>query len=622
MVLTIFSAYSVSAEIMLSQPKSIYNLGENLVLTAEVSAIKSGFLEINLECGENKVNLYNSILTSKKTELNIPLKRNYIGSLKGNCDVAASYSGELSKTAGFKISDSINLITNIDKLNAEPGDNIIVNGEAIKENEVNAAGFVELSISETNLNVLKSFDKGKFSINLTLPKDIEGKSYVVNVRAYEKIDDEITNEGKASINLNVKKQPSKIDIAIDEQSVKPGANVSFRATIYDQSKYEILGDISIVILDPEEEIVMSKAVKSGEKNIFDINNSYSAGYWTIQASSLGISSKRLFYVEENEEADFSMDNATLIITNIGNVPYKKTVQIAIGNELVIRQMDLDVGEISKYRLAAPDGNYRVSVTDGTKTREFGEISLTGNVIGLMDIRNQAGALGRYPIVWIFLILVFGLFVLMIINKMVNRKHRGFSKEKMDKDKRGEIGVPEAVSGDAQHTLVLKGNKEESAVLSLKLKSNVDKSLIDDIINEVKNNKGIIYKAENDLTGIFTPAITKTFDNEVKAVNAAKKIEELLKKRDINFGIGINTGDIIAKKEGNGLKFTSLGNTLSLARKMAGLSDRQTLLSENSSKKARNLVKTEKKGEFYVISRIVDRDLNKKFVDNFLKRQQK
>ena len=613
-------SFFVSAEIIFSQPSQIYNLGENLEFSVEVNEIKEGFLELNLICNGNDKNIYNSILQAEKVDLNIPLTHTYIGELNGDCNIRAVYSGEESSSSDFKISKDIIVIVNLDRINLNPGEGMYIKGEATKENNAPVNGFVEAEISEKNIKSVGKVEDGIFNINFSIPSNIKGGEYAIIIKVYEKSGEDITNIGKTEKILNVKNEPSKIDISIDSQSINPGGELVFTPILYDQADYQLSGNMKVLIKDPSEEIFIEKNVASGEQVSIEIENDFVAGYWTIEANSLGVKGKRLFYVEENEKAEFILENATLIITNIGNVPYKKAIQILIGENIEIREVDLDLGESRRYRLVAPEGLYNIKVTDGTETLEFGEISLTGNVIGVQDIRKTVGALGRYPIVWLFLILVFGLFILLLVNKVAKRKFIGYKPSRIvEKDKKAAMTIP-MEEGSAEHTLVLKGNKEEAGVLAVR----TDKQT--GFENIIRSKKGVIYKTGEFVLGIFTPSMTKTTNNEVLASKAALEIEKQIKDVDKDFGIGVNTGNIIMKKEGSGIRFTSLGSTINIAKKLATVAKNDVFVSEEVSKKGRNLIKTEKHQKdgqvVYKIMRIIDREINKKFVDDFLKKQKK
>jgi hypothetical protein len=626
----------VKAEIMISQPKLIYNLGDNLGMGIEISEIKVGYLEVNLECGSSML-IDRSTPSSTKKDINLPLTPSYIGELRGNCYVSASYGGETTRSPAFKISDKINVVANPDKISLNPGDNVKISGEAVKENGEAVDGFVEVSLDGTDTRVLKSFTNGKFDINLSIPGNVVGKDYTINILVYEKTGDDVLNSGLLRISTRVRQEPTKIEIAIDKQAIKPGANLTFRPILYDQSNFEVDGDIKIDVKNALDEKYSEKLVKSGEEITLKFDNNASAGYWKIEASSLNLSAKRLFYVEEFEKAEFKIINDTLLITNIGNVPYRKTVQITIGDSIEVREMDLDIGESKKFRLLAPDGNYKVSVTDGSEIVTLSGVSLTGNAVGVADIKKQLGLISRYPIVWLFLIVVFGLFILMIFER-VSRKTRNA----------GEVGNQEGVkvrtvnnewkdvrtidgAKSAEHSLVLHGQKEDSSIVVLRVKNPgvlgnaIAGETIDKAIGKIDENKGSLYKAGDNLVGLFVPSLTKTFKNDVTAVRVAGEIAEHISmhnkkfKEKIEFGIGVNSGEIATKIESGKLKFTSLGNTLNLAKKIAEQAGNSVLISDATNRRVSSDVKTEKKGEYFSIVRMLDREKHKAFIDGFLKR---
>ena len=129
-----------------------------------------------------------------------------------------------------------------------------------------------------------------------------------------------------------------------------------------------------------------------------------------------------------------------------------------------------------------------------------------------------------------------------------------------------------------------------------------------------------------VVGIFTPQITKTFKNADTAVKTAESVMDVLMKYNqthsfkADVGIGVHSGEIIVDSKG---KFTSLGNTLILAKKLADFSNQEILLSKEIRAKLGGEYKAEKKFQdginFYVLTRVHDRSGHKKFVQGFLKR---
>lgn len=634
-------AYSASAGVSFTnQPNSVYSIND--LLKVIISTTGTGDLQVNLVCdsGSKVIFLPSSINNSQESKVySRYLINSYLDGIKGNCILEANFNSEKSSSYPFKISDSIETIVNINPTSVKPGENINIKGTAVKENSQNLEGFVELKIDAAGIDVVNSVKAGEIEANLSLPENLKAGEYKLEIITYDEFQDEIANYDKKEIILNLIQEPKKIDIAADKQSIVPGESIKIKPTIYDQANEEVQGDIKLEIIDADGRVYFSKLLKTGEEEL-KLPENASIGYWKIQASYLGLTSQRLLYVEALQKAKFEVINDTLIITNVGNSVYRKSVQIAIGNEVEIKELELKAGEIKRFKLLAPDGNYKVSVSDGQEALTQNDMSLTGNVIGIADINKQISLFNKYPIVWLFLIVVFGLFILMMTERVVKRKFYGFASDKkenkaVEKKQEAKISVKDfSITQDvrrAEHSLVMNGKKEEASVVVVKIKNpevmknSLAKENIEKAVEKINRGKGSLYRTGENIMGIFTPSLTKTFKNDLLAVKTASEIASHLNEHNkkfkdkIEFGIGIHSGDIAANVEKGKLKFTALGNTLSLAKKVADTAKNEVLLSNDSNKKVMSEVKTEKLGEFHSIKRIVDREQHKAFLDNFLKR---
>jgi len=208
-----------------------------------------------------------------------------------------------------------------------------------------------------------------------------------------------------------------------------------------------------------------------------------------------------------------------------------------------------------------------------------------------------------------------------------------SKEEPEKKMKNVKGA--VVPSQANQVLVLKGHKSNAAILVLKIKNKIgkhEKESLEKAIEHVYNKKGAVYEQGDFIFIVFSPLMTKTTKNEVEAAKVAQKIINVLKehnrkfKNKIDFGIGINSGEIINKIEDGKLKFTALGNFVVIAKRLASNSDRQVLVTKNSYEKGISEIKAEKiklsEGEVYEVRRVVDSENNKKFIKGFLDRQKK
>jgi len=120
-------------------------------------------------------------------------------------------------------------------------------------------------------------------------------------------------------------------------------------------------------------------------------------------------------------------------------------------------------------------------------------------------------------------------------------------------------------------------------------------------------------------------VTKTFRNDPIAIKVASEIASHLNEHNkkfkdkIEFGIGVNSGEIVASVGKDKLNFTAIGNALSTAKRIADSAEGSVLISEATNKKVMSEVKTEKKGDYYSIKKIIDREQYKGFLDGFMKR---
>lgn len=636
----------VSAEILLSQPEVIYNLGDtlNVEATVEPSQYVSDFFELNLVCNKESKNIHREHLTLDKGEKkaissSLALTVSFLGNVSGNCSIQAKIGGEEAKSQGFKISGKIDVIINLDTINIEAGQKILLKGSALKENGKKVNGFVEISVLGTDVSITRTVTEGEFEAEFLFPGNAKSGSYTLNAKAYEKSQGQETNTGVSQITLNVKKKASKIEIAVSQQNLLPGNSIIFSPIIYDQANEKAEGEVSVKLSDPFDSIILQKILKSGEEETVFLETNSTPGYWTIEVASADLKAKRLFYVDELERASFEIVNDTLIIRNIGNVVYDKALQISIGQVTEIKNINLDVNGEKKLRLLAPDGQYSVRITDGADEIMVSGVSLVGKVVGIEDLKKGLAISTRYPIVWLFLVAVFGLFIVMLLKKVVKKKFVSrvpeFEEVKEIKKEKGKLRViPSGRVERAEHALVLHGRKENTGILTINLKSLKEArkkagEMINEITRKIVDSRGVIYEGEDYIIGIFSSPTTKSFENEIIAVKVAEDIATALKrynmrsKLKIDYGIGVNSGELIVKKEQDKLKFTTIGNTINLGRKIASLAKDEMLLSEEIQKRVANVVRADKEiregVNVYHIKSIIDREKNKKFITNFLDR---
>jgi len=634
----------VSAEMYISEPDPVYNYGDELNFNVRIFEEGDGPFEIRLVCGSDEKSLvYDSQLVvedNKTVEKSYTLSNDFLKDMDGIYNIEASYNNESVKGSDFEITRDIEVSLGRDRIVRKVGDVVEIYGDAVKENGDDVDGFLNFSLKEADLNLIREVRGGDFFIDFTLPV-VEPGNYSMKFNVYEK-DGEITNYGTGSIPLTVEQTATNLEI-ISNESVVPGENFVLMSVILDQVGEIMEGEIGLIIMGKEESIYQD-IVDSGDEVSLPVSNTEEPNFWQIEANGSGLGDRKVVDVEELEKANFDIRNETLHIENIGNVEYQRSIKVLIGDEKVVKNINLGVGDSMALKLSAPEGEYNVTATDGMETFS-GFIYLTGQVVGVDEFRESAGLIAKYPVVWTFLILVLGGLIFVLSKKMVRKKSYSYPVENDSKERKksshnmqkeeGEkssdgldekqkvLDVTDKKVNYAEHSLVLNGSKEDVAVLTLRIDNGNDKGKIKEIIDMINENNGAAYETSDYLFGIFSSLTTKTFENEMLAIDTAKKIKEGIKDdEEIKYGVGLNSGQLILEKK-DILKFTNVGSTINMAKKVAGLADSEILLSDDFYKKVGSEIKAEKENrkgmQVYNVKKVGDRKKYKKFINEFLER---
>ncbi len=675
-IFTIFLINCVSAGIYFSQSEQTYNIGDIFSISIDVEPINHGFLSIELVCDGDELNIFNGIPVEGNAKIEFPLTNNYIENMSGVCYLIGKYGGEEKQSREFKISNELNVQLDIDSIFAKPEEEIILSGTAKRLNGAGVNGRAEIRIiglttieepaetneSETNETQETSsinydsgiyygrVEEGNFLINFTLLKETPASDYTIEVEVYEIGDDgKRASYGTAIANLKVSSILTKIDIALSEQSVNPGIEFDFKPRF--QTGKNINDDVSVIIRDSESNRVFERIVKSGETINYNIPGNMTSGYYEIEASKGDISNIKKFYIKEKAIASFELTNETVLVTNTGNIPYKKDIQIELNGKPFVKKIDLELGEIQEFRLSGSNEEYDIKISDGDTEISQTGVVLTGHAIGVKEIRQGANIALKTPIVWIlFIILLAGILFFIFRNSLKKKSFAyPFKKNKKIKDltkkpveikpvkedkkikevqKSGALVAP----NHAEQVLVLNGQKNKASVLVLKIKnklSDISKQSLEKSIEPVYEKRGAVYEQGDFIYIIYSPLMTRTFNNEAIAARTAEKIKKVLQEHNkkfkdkIEFGIGINSGDIINKVENKKLKFTALGNLISNAKKLADSSNEQILITKEAYEKNMTEIKADKKEiqgkSVYEVRAVIDRGSNSKFIEGFLER---
>lgn len=641
----LFSSFA-SAEIIIGETNQIYNIADPFSLSVRLLPARdtSDFFIASLICGEKEIELYKVPYELKAgTEQQILISATFskflISDSIGECFIKAKYGGEEISSQKFQLTNQIDLSINIEGLSFDPGNSIVITGEAAKANQAQLNGFVEILVEELNINFATQITEGTFTINFTLPDNVKAGLYTVNARAYEKDQlGNILNEGQDSTTLKVKQIIKGLTIAINEQSIFPRSELVYNPVIYDQAQDPVAANAEISIYRPDGSLLENKLVNTGQSYSLTIESNFPPGNWKIEGKSNGFTASTSFFVEELREISFSISetNKTLTVTNTGNIPYTGPVEISIGSVHEIRNIEnLKVGESKSFKLSAPDGEYGIQVKYETDWKDLGTLALTGRAISIDDIASSTrGKLIFFSILIIALIIA----ALIVYLYRKNKNSRNLNKEtniiSRSVTEKTKISPTTPMR---ESDIITKGERQESGVLALKINnpdvlapssSEAVKSL-ESTFWKIKETGAKIYSDGDYRIIIAAPILLKNKDSSITIMQIANLLERSLSGHNrrssskIDFGIGLHLGDLIVEGKDGRFRFASVDNTIGKAKKLAQTAKEQVLISETARSKTAGKIKTTRVEDrkSWQLDRVIDRSEHQDYVSRVVKRQQ-
>lgn len=674
---------TVSAEIVFSQPSSLYNFGSELSSQVQITAINPGYLDINLFCNGVEKNLYHNVPDSKTITLKRSLTPAYIGNLTGSCFLSALYGSDSGQSASFVISNQIRVTLSTSQQDYEAGKVMLIKGQAVKENGVNlgtpSQGFIDIYLGD-EIKASDTISNGIFSINFTIPETTHAGNYSLKILVYDKDSQgNILNQGEQSLNIGIIQKPAKINLAIESTSLIPGNNLTLIPFLYDLAGDEMNYPILLQVKDSFEGVLYQGIINSNQNFILQTKTNTAPGNLKIIAQKDEIIAEKDINVLELYKLNAELQNQTLVLTNIGNMPYNRIMQFQIGNETVMKEVVLGLNETEEYDISAPDGTYDVKIKDdNSEILSAPGMSITGDVISV----QEAGArinnfITEYPAVWLFVLVVVLGFLYSWFRKYQGTRFLGPFHEKINrislKEKRAsmqfvlpkrekleqtqfqqrdsykkinivnvkniktnqnieKININGSIT-QAEQVSSLQGQKQQVSVIAIKIKSGklfgMAKENIAKALEYAYDKKGASYISGDYILVLFSELLTKNKNNESTAINVAKDIEKFLEghnrkfRDELTYGIGVNCGQLIIKVENNILRFVSIEKTIITAKKMADASSGEALLGQDIHLKTANSVKADKVKigdvEAFKVKRIVDTQASEKFIKEFMRR---
>jgi hypothetical protein len=645
----------ISAEILFTQPlEPIYNLGDTVVTPVIIKAVNeiSGAFKINLLCNGTEINLltWSGMNLKSGYEQSIPysfgLVTNTIGSSKGRCVIKAILNSENALTEEFEISDILSISAILQKSVVDSGEVIPLKGKVTKKTGENANGFVDTVIvtNDVNQQITQSgtIDKGDFAMNISIPSTLKAGEYYLTLNVYEKDSNGlITNSGTSQYNISVNQVPTNLELVIIKEELNPSETLAINAILHDQTGEQINSSTFITIKDSTDKIIEQREIEAGTFFEYLIAHNEPPAEWKIFATSDKITSEETFIIKAKESVEIQIINKTILVTNNGNVAYNKTLLVKIGESPLNVKVSLDIGESKKYSLTAPDGEYTVKIIGDDDNEVTGTMSLTGNAVG---IKESSWSSFGVVVLWILLISALSMGTFFAFKKVRQKPffaHWSFGK----KDNKKEVPILknnsiEKTSNKAEMSLSIKGEKQDANIICLKIKNlqnTAKKSSVSDTVKKItemaEEKNAVIYENQDYLFFILAPTKTRTFKNEKLALELTGEMQRMIVEHNrmfnqkIEYGISLNYGTIIAKMENGTFKFMSLDSLMTVAKKIASLSNEEILLSSKMNDLVRVNTRAEKDirdgtAVFILTNVKKEDDEAKRFINKFLNRQDK
>ncbi len=632
-----------SAEIFIGPVNPTYNYGDELNLQVNLipNTASASHLIGDITCGSVSSNIFNNyynLAAGQEQQVNVGtlLVDLSLTEIIADCYVVMTYGLESESSDSFKLSKNLAIDANLDLQNYNPSSTAALTGTAVKESGSQVDGFVEASIISLNLYKSGSVIDGNINLNFQIPSNAKSGAHSVTIRVYD-VDrsGKILNDGNIIKELNVASVLTELKISASSEKIEAGDELVYRVTAHDQAGYPLQRDISIVIYGPEDVIYGERTVKSDVKQRIQFATSDTPGYWKIKATLGGYEKTKLFYVKEVKKIQASLINKTLTVTNVGNVHYTGAIQISIGSNTEEKQLELEVGEAQKYNLYAPEGNYQISFTEGAAQEILGNTFLTGNAVKVVDVKEGLGAAVGSPVVQILAAVLLILIIVLFIFK-----RKGISRTLTPQNSQSQSlqslmsfqprPVVQNNSPIMPATSIQQGTKENASAIVIRAQA-LSVPQVNETINKALSEASatgakIYVEGENKII-LFSKLLTKQDNNEVTAVKTAQKIDEILNRHNrmyrekINYGIGVNGGEIISEIKDGHFKFATLGSLISGAKRIAFTLGGKVLMSDSMHRKVASTITTEKagSGDTWVVTRVRDRSEYKEFLDRFNKK---
>jgi len=430
-----------SAEVeLINNLKDTYNLGDKITTNFSISESIpiQGIFKISLICENYNLDYFTNVVNLKKEEIKkfnseLPvtdsmLGRCYISSILEDMDHNLIDS---FKSKEFLISDELKTSINKNKENFFPSEilSIYFNIEPTYSEDVVKDIIIKLS----NKTYKFRTNKTNFKYDIKIPSDIKSGKNILSFR----INDSFGNSFGDGFFINITPIAKKLSLDLNKHALIPQEEIKIKPILYDQAGDLLVRKINLTILK-DKKILINKEVNSGEFFTYIPPPLTAPGSYKVKVKYEKLSNEKDFYVKGIKKLKIEIISNTILIENIGNIPYNDFIKFNLSNSkkyCISYKIKLNPGEKTIVDLSklVEAGNYSIVIYENSnKIISQGNMFLEDNrpfhrklFQNLLSITGGS-ALLTYPntkanIIFIVLTLIVVISVFLFYKKLKKRK---------------------------------------------------------------------------------------------------------------------------------------------------------------------------------------------------------
>ena len=404
--------------------KDIIQLGDAIAIDGTVTRLNgktiNGLATIFLK--QNGVNYFvdTTPVIDSQLDYSYITVSNPAGAYNIDMQVSDAYGNQFlfENVLNLEIIDKIDLTAEVDRANVNPSEKIKVSGKA--ETSLKRAievGNVELKLDEEVFETRLGKNQA-YEYEIELKGDIKAGEHIINV----KIEDSLGNHGETQTNFTVNQVPTDLKNTLNKVNFLPEEQLTAISQLYDQTNDIINTTVTIEIKDSEGKEVFKKVVQTGEEISYNFPQFAIPGQWTVKTSSSGLKLEEKLSVSEVVKAEVILENDIITITNMGNVDYKKPVNIKLDGQedsVITKNPSLKPGESTKIELAdeVKAGSYDVEISYDDKKDSY---------------KNVLVAEKKLPKTALFLALLIAILLIIFSYIMIKLRRKGRNRRSLDR----------------------------------------------------------------------------------------------------------------------------------------------------------------------------------------------